>query len=163
MKRNSKYKRIRVGTYIIVSNEADSKHIVAFKDGNGKFKITKIKSDVKEGFLEEKRIRKKQRNEYDRHREHSYLSEYKLNERTINKSKDVEEEYIENEGIRKIMREIWELPSPQNRRVYMRIIDGFSLTEIAKIEKRSIPTVKQSIELGMEKLQKKLKKFYDLT
>ena len=60
----------------------------------------------------------------------------------------------------RIIKEIWKLPTPQNRRVYMYIVDEFSYTKIAKVENRSIPTVKESIDRGLENLRKKLKKFY---
>ena len=43
----------------------------------------------------------------------------------------------------------------------MYIVDEFSYTKIAKIENRSIPTVKESIDRGLENLRKKLKKFYN--
>ena len=46
------------------------------------------------------------------------------------------------------------------RSSYMYIVDEFSYTQIAKIENRSIPTVKESIDRGLENLRKKLKKFY---
>ena len=42
----------------------------------------------------------------------------------------------------------------------MYIVDEFSYTQIAKIENRSIPTVNESIDRGLENLRKKLKKFY---
>ena len=42
----------------------------------------------------------------------------------------------------------------------MYIVDEFSYTEIAKIENRSIHTVKESIDRRLENLRKKLKKFY---
>ena len=60
----------------------------------------------------------------------------------------------------RIIKEIWKLPIPQNRRVYMYIVDEFSYTKIAKIENRSIPTVKESVDRGLENLRKKLKKIY---
>ena len=51
------------------------------------------------------------------------------------------------------------LPTPQNRRVYMKIVSEFSITKIAKIEQRAIPVIKRSIDRGIEKLQKNLKNF----
>ena len=73
----------------------------------------------------------------------------------------LEEQVISNLESERIIKEIWKLPTPQNRRVYMYIVDEFSYTKIAKIENRSIPTVKESIDRGLENLRKKLKKFYE--
>lgn len=41
----------------------------------------------------------------------------------------------------------------------MYIVDEFSYTKIAKIEKRDIPTIKESIDQGLENLRKKSRKF----
>ena len=41
----------------------------------------------------------------------------------------------------------------------MYIVDEFSYTKIAKIENRAIPTIKESIDRGLENLRKNLKKF----
>ena len=84
----------------------------------------------------------------------------RANETSINKEISLEEQVISNLESERIIKEIWKLPTPQNRRVYMYIVDEFSYTKIAKIENRSIPTVKESIDRGLENLRKKLKKFY---
>ena len=62
---------------------------------------------------------------------------------------------------RQIIKTIWSLPEPQNRRVYMFIVEEFSLTEIAKIENRAIPVIKRSVDRGIKNLQEKLKKFLE--
>ena len=72
----------------------------------------------------------------------------------------LEEQVISNLESERIIKEIWKLPTPQNRRVYMYVVDEFSYTKIAKVENRSIPTVKESIDRGLQNLRKKLKKFY---
>ena len=71
----------------------------------------------------------------------------------------MEEMLLEKEGEREIIRKIWDLPIPQNRRVYMFIVDEFSLTEIARIEKRDVSVIKRSVDAGIRKLQKNLKNF----
>ena len=66
---------------------------------------------------------------------------------------EVEEKIAEEE----IIKEIWKLPSPQNKRVFMKLINKYSLTKIAKIEGTSIPAIKFSIDKGMESLRKNIK------
>ncbi len=97
---------------------------------------------------------------FSRYIEHSELTDISLNKRATNKEISLEEQVISNLESERIIKEIWKLPTPQNRRVYMYIVDEFSYTQIAKIENRSIPTVKESIDRGLENLRKKLKKFY---
>ena len=149
MNKSSNFKRLRLGSYIVISNKDNTKHIAAFKNNEGKLRFAKIKTEILES----------QKNRFVRHIEHSFLTEHKLNERILHKAKSIEDEYLADEGAREIVREIWNLPSPQNRRVYMNIVDEISITEIAKIEKCSFQAVQQSLKIGIRNLQKKLKKF----
>ena len=117
-----------------------------------------------EEVINEYKKRKSEENsqniKFSRYIEHSELTDISLNKRSINKEISLEEQVISNLESERIIKEIWKLPTPQNRRVYMYIVDEFSYTKIAKIENRSIPTVKESIDRGLENLRKKLKKFY---
>ena len=105
----------------------------------------------REGYSEEHKIRKN----IDTYVNDDFLLEIK----TSNIIKNPEEIIIANEKFTRIIREIWRLPDPQNRRVYMKIVSGFSLTEISKIENRHKSVIKRSIDAGIKKLQKKLKNF----
>ena len=99
-------------------------------------------------------------NTYDRHIEHSQLDENTLYNRTFNKPQSIEEKVIENDTVTTIIREIWKLPIPQNRRVYMKVVDEFTYSQIARIEKVDRSVIKRSVDAGIKKLQKKLKNFY---
>lgn len=121
-----------------------------------KIKIIKV---LKQEFERQKKEDKSQRNKFDRYIEHLPLTETQINVRAIHKNKTTEEIVLEKESINEIIRQIWNLPTPQNRRVYMKIVSEFSITKIAKIEKRAIPVIKRSIDRGIEKLQKNLEKF----
>lgn len=132
-------------------------YTIKIKTSTGNRKFISVSNEVKEEFIRQKKENKSQRNEYDRHIEHLQLTEVQINARAFNKCKSVEEDFFENEGVKEIIREIWKLPEPQNRRVYMYVVDEFSLTEIAKIEKRAISVVKRSIDFGLKKLRKNLK------
>lgn len=152
-----KIKKQRLKLHLIEGNAQI--HTFTIKIYTPKGKYIKLDKQIKEEFIRSKKEHKSQRNEYDRHIEHLQLTEVQINARAFYKSKSAEECFIENEGENYILREIWNLPTPQNRRVYMYIVNEFSLTKISKIEKRTISTVKQSIDVGLEKLRKKLKKF----
>lgn len=154
-----KIKKDGLNSYLILDDNLKNK--LKIKITTSKRKYIKVSKEIQEEFIRSKKERKAQRNEYDRHIEHLQLSEVQINARAINKSKSTEEYFIENEGESFILREIWNLPEPQNRRVYMYIVDEFSLTKIAKIENRAIPVIKRSIDRGIQTLQQKLKKFLD--
>ena len=160
MKRHSKIKREIIDTYIVFSNNDNSKNIIVFKDGNGKSRIIRANETLRAEYKKRKSEENSQNIKVSRFIEHSELTDISLNKRAVNKELSLEEQVISNLESERIIKEIWKLPTPQNRRVYMYIVDEFSYTKIAKIENRSIPTVKESIDRGLENLRKKLKKFY---
>lgn len=160
MKRHSKIKREIIDTYIVFSNSDDSKNVIVFKDGNGKSRIIRVNETLRNEYKRRKSEENSQNIKFSRYIEHSELTDISLNKRSINKEISLEEQVISNLESERIIKEIWKLPTPQNRRVYMYIVDEFSYTKIAKVENRSIPTVKESIDRGLEKLRKNLKKFY---
>lgn len=161
MKKHSKIKREIIDTYIVFSNSDDSKNVIVFKDGKGNSKIIRANETLRNEYKRRKSEENSQNIKFSRYIEHSELTENSLNKRATNKEVSLEEQVISNLESERIIKEIWKLPIPQNRRVYMYIVDEFSYTKIAKIENRSIPTVKESIDRGLENLRKKLKKFYN--
>ena len=160
MKKHSKIKREIIDTYIVFSNSDNSKNIIVFKDENGKSKIIRANETLRNEYKIRKSEENSQNIKFSRYIEHSELTDISLNKRATNKGISLEEQVISNLESERIIKEIWKLPTPQNRRVYMYIVDELSYTKIAQIENRSIPTVMVSIDRGLENLRKKLKKFY---
>lgn len=160
MKKHSRIKREIIDTYVVFSNNDESKNIIVFKDTNRKSRAIRVNNIIREEYRRRKSEENSQKIKYSRYIEHSELTDISLNKRATNKEISLEEQVISNLESERIIKEIWKLPTPQNRRVYMYIVDEFSYTKIAKIENRSIPTVKESIDRGLENLRKKLKKFY---
>ena len=156
MKRHSKIKREIIDTYIVFSNNDNSKNIIVFKDGNGKSRIIRANETLRAEYKKRKSEENSQNIKFSRYIEHSELTDISLNKRAVNKELSLEEQVISNLESERIIKEIWKLPTPQNRRVYMYIVDEFSYTKIAKIENRSIPTVKEYRQ-RIRKLKKKIK------
>lgn len=152
MKQKSKKKKII--KYIVFDNDYKT-----YKTSMKKVKYIKIMILVKEDDKKQKKIDKSQRNKFERHIEHLHLTENQINKRAVHKIPSLEETILNKERESEIIRAIWNLPTPQNRRVYMSIVDEFSLTEIAKIENCSVSAIKQSLDIGMKKLRKILKNF----
>lgn len=151
-----KYKGKKINEYIVLKGYCNA--IISIKNVNEKIKFIKINKELKDEVKIHKRHLKSQKNEFDRHIEHLELTETQINKRAISKAPTTEEMFFEKEGERQIIKTIWSLPEPQNRRVYMFIVEEFSLTEIAKIENRAIPVIKRSVDRGIKNLQEKLKK-----
>ena len=161
MKKHSRIKREIIDTYVVFSNNDESKNIIVFKDTNRKSRVIRVNNIIREEYRRRKSEENSQKIKYSRYIEHSVLTDISLNKRSANKEISLEEEVVSKLQAERILKEIWNLPEPQNRRVYMYIVDEFSYTKIAKIENRSIPTVKESIDRGLENLRRKLKKFYE--
>lgn len=133
--------------------------IGSFTDYEGKKHWFKIDEILENDFIE--RRKKEFAREYEErvHLDTSIDNDYTLEVRNVFKIKSAEDTFIENNTLEKIVKEIWSLPTPQNRRTYMKLISGFSLTEISRIENRDISAIKRSVDTGIEKIRKKFKKF----
>ena len=151
-----KYKGKKINEYIVLKGYCNA--IISIKNVKEKIKFIKINKELKDEVKRHKRQLKSQKNEFDRHIEHLKLTETQINKRAISKAPTTEEMFFEKEGI---IKTIWSLPEPQNRRVYMFIVEELTLTEIAKIENRAIPVIKRSVDRGIKNLQEKLKKFLE--
>ena len=148
-----------VDSYILEYIENEEKYYISFKDSIGKQCRIEINREIFEEYMKSRKCYKKIQNEYDRHEEQSKLTEISLYNRCIKKNKNLEDEIIKGINEELIIKTIWKLPTPQNKRVYMNLIKELSMGEIAKIEACSISAISQSISIGIKELQKKLKNF----
>jgi len=111
----------------------------------------------------QKEFKKRRREEFNmiyERRKHIdlYITDDEKEILLVNK-KSLDDEVEEKIAEEEIIKEIWKLPSPQNKRVFMKLINNYSLTKIAKIEGVSVAAIKYSIDKGIESLRKKLKNF----
>ena len=132
---------------------------ITFKDFLGNEICVSIGQDVKEEFLKRRREGYSEEHKVRKHIDTFIYDDFLLDIKTSNEVINPEEIILAEDGRARIIQEIWKLPDPQNRRVYMRVVDGFSLTEISKIENRNLSVIKRSVDAGLETLRKKLKKF----
>ena len=153
-------KKEKIGEYVLFSNEDGAENIISFEDSNGKINVIQLNPYIREEFRMMKSEINSHNIKYCRYAEHINLSENELNKRAIHKQKSVEDEVIGKQSVMEIIDEIWKLPYPQNKRVYLHIIKGFSNKEISKIENRCHSVISRSIEAGLKKLRKKLQKKY---
>lgn len=145
--------------YEVYSENGEFKNIIFNDYLNNKISISIEQQYLKIELLKRRKERYSEEHEKRKHIDAFLKNDSIINIKTLNKIKTPEEIVLENDGKERIIKEIWNLPEPQNRRVYMFIVDEFSLTKIAKIENRCISVIKRSIDSGLEKLRKKLKNF----
>ena len=151
-------KKENIDGYEVYSENGEFKKII-FKDYLGNEICISVEQCLKiellhrrqEGYSEEHKVRK--------HIDTYIHDDYLFDVRTSKAAESPEDIILAEEKRDRIIQEIWKLPAPQNRRVYMKVVDDFSLTEISKIENRDFAAIKRSIEARIKKVEKKIKKF----
>lgn len=142
--------------YIVYTNEYN-KHIAIFRDANNKIQEVEISDIIKDALINEKRKEKRQKNEFDRHIEHSIVYENKLNSRVMDKPIDLEDEVIKKTLIKEIKSELNKLPEVQKERIKKYFFENKTYDEIAKDEGVNKTSVMRAINNGLEKILKKIK------
>lgn len=157
MDKSPKRRKSKDNPYEINKDSKTDTYVVKFKDSNRRIHIVEINSIIYDVFNESELIDLSQLNEYDRHIEHLSLDDNSIYYRAYNKQYTVEEQIeikLQREELYKAMSI---LSNIQKRRIKMYYFDDMTLKEIAKIEKCSIMSVKESIDSGINKLRKNLK------
>lgn len=149
-----KRKKDNYNQHKILSCENKDKYIIIFKDiQNINFSI-EVTEEIYYTFNKFKLEDKSQMNKYDRHIEHSQITETTLNKRAINKEITVEEIVISNLEKEKIHKAILKLPEIQRRRIKMYFFEELTQKEIANKEGTSIRAVQYSMKIALKNLRK---------
>lgn len=151
-------KKINIDGYELYEEDGVLTNAI-FKDPEGQEVNIALSEKLQEEF---KNRRKEQFREEWEKRKHidAYLKDdYLLEIRTSDSNYSMEDEVISEDFTNTVIQEIWKLPSPQNRRVFMSIINNYSYAKISRIEGVSDTAIRTSVEIGKRKLQEKLKKF----
>lgn len=85
MKKYSKIKREIIDTYIVFSNNDNSKNIIVFKDENGKSRFIRANEALRDEYKKRKSEENSQNIKFSRYIEHSELTDISLNKRATNK------------------------------------------------------------------------------
>lgn len=138
-----------------VGIETDNLHFyVSFKDGQGVqicMEIDKAVFDLLDRFeLDDLSFL----NEWDRHIEHSELTEATLHARAVADIESVEISAYKGMQNEQLHRAIAELPEVQRRRLVMYYFDGLTYEEIADKEGCTHPAVIKSVKMAISKLKK---------
>lgn len=134
------------------------KYIIEFKNSNNKVQSIMVNKSIYDIFDRFELDDLKELNEYDRHIEHSEILDgdlYKRASYKIKLTEDIVENLIE---LKELQNALNSLSQIQIRRIKMYYYTDLTLREIAEIENCSVMSVKASIDTGIKKLKKILKK-----
>lgn len=152
-KYNPKRRKAKDNPYSIYYDMDKHSYFLSFIDGQGlsqHFEISKATYDLFDGFeLEDLSML----NEFDRHIEHSELTEGTLNERATNVPKSVEEIVCERMRDEQLHNAISKLPEVQRRRLMLYYFAELTYEQIAEMEGCTIMPVKRSVDAAIEKLK----------
>lgn len=138
-----------IDNYEVYSEDGEFKKVI-FRNHEGKEVCVSVEKCLKIEFLERRREEYSEQHKIRKHID-IYVNDGGLLElKTSKLVSSAEDMVIAEDEKNRIIKEIWKLPTPQNRRVYMHIVDEFSLTEIAKIENRDLAAIKRSTEVRLK-------------
>ena len=155
-KDNPKRRKAKDNPYTIYYNKDKHSYFLSFTDGQGKKHRFEIDKALYELFDEFELADLSALNEFDRHTEHSELTEGTLNDRAFAVPKSVEEivyEHIQNEQLHNA---ISQLPKVQRRRLTLYYFAELTYEQIAEMEGCSHPAVIKSVKTALENLKKYL-------
>ncbi len=138
--------------------EKGGNYYISFKDGQGilhKFAISKALYDAFDSFELDDLV---YLNVVDRHIEQSEIWESTLNVRAVQKPEGIEEVVLKKLQAETLHTAMKKLPEMQRRRMQMYYFEDMTYEQIAKKEGCTKMPVKRSIEAGIERLKKELKK-----
>lgn len=146
-----------IDNYEVYSEDGKMKYI-GFKDSNGKKHYLKMTDTLVKELTKRKQEQEHERYQYRAHHGR-YLFDYEL----IDGLEVLTHESAEVSALNKmfvelVINEVYKLPYPQNKRIYMFLIERKTYSEIARLEDKNRATIKRSIDVAIEKIKAKIKK-----
>jgi len=156
-----KRRKYKDNPYTLNYIEEKNIYMVSFKDVRGKLQKIEVSEEIYKTFDRFELDDLSEMNEYDNHIEHSEVFENNLTEKAMDKPMLVDE-IVESEVINEELKKaIDSLSDIQRRRIKMYYFENMNLREIAAKENCAIMSVKDSINVGLKKLEENLKNFKD--
>jgi RNA polymerase sigma-70 factor (ECF subfamily) len=152
-KDNPKRKKAKDNPYTIYYSRDKQSCFLSFTDGQGKNHRFEISKSLYELFDEFELDDLSALNEFDRHAEHSELTEGTLNERAFIVPKSVEEIVYEHIQSEQLHNAISKLPEVQRRRLTLYYFAELTYEQIAEMEGCTIMPVKRSVDTAIKKLK----------
>lgn len=153
-KYNPKRRKAKDNPYSIYYDMDKRSYFLSFTDGYGLSHRFEISKDIYDLFDEFELGDLSMLNEFDRHIEHSELTEGTLNERAANVPKSVEEIVCERMRDEQLHNAISKLPEVQRRRLMLYYFAELTYEQIAEMEGCSVHSIFVAIERAKENLKK---------
>jgi RNA polymerase sigma-70 factor (ECF subfamily) len=134
-------------------------YLVSFADGQSVLRETEVSREVYLTLDECRRHEKRQKNFFDRHIEHSDLTDETLNLRALHAQETAAEAVARKEEADALHAAIAGLPEVQRRRFVLHHGIGLTYEQISEIEGCTKMPVKRSIDRAAEKIREVIKKF----
>lgn len=128
-----------------------------FVDTDGNRVTVNLGEDLRLEFVKRRREEFKEQYEKRKHIDRFIKDDYMFEVKSSNNSYSIEDKFLEEDEKNRIIKEIWNLPTPQNKRVFMNLINKYSLSKIAEIEGVSVNAIKLSVSIGIKNLKRNLK------
>ena len=134
----------------------ENKYYIRFKDITNNIQIVEVSEEVYKIFDKSELEDISQMHEYERHIEHSELTDITLNRSAKNTSITIEEDIDNKVVIEQIKNAFNILTETQKRRIKLYYFEELNFKQIAFIEKCDESSVRESIYKGIEKIKKYL-------
>lgn len=154
MKTNPKRRKSKYNPYILKYLENKKVYKIKFKNFENKLLSIDVSEEIFKEFNKFELNDLSQMNEFDRHIEHSALTEITLNKRIIKKQRSVEEIVVKKLENEKLHKAILQLPTIQRRRIVLYFFKNLNLKEIAIKENVSIRAIQYTIKIALKNLKK---------
>lgn len=154
MKSNPKRRKSKYNPYKLEFIKEKNKYEVKFKDFNNKQFNIETSEEIFSEFNKFELDDISQMNEYDRHIEHSQLTEETLHNRIKEKELNVEELVISKLEKEEIYKAILKLPEKQRKRIILYFFKELKLREISKKEHTSVRAIQYTISIALKNLKK---------
>ena len=150
-RRRDKYNPYRI-------SQKDRQYFLTFKDGEGVLHDVEINEPLYDIFNRFELEDISYLNVWDRHMEHSELTEETFNRRALSDKISTEETVIKTMQKELLHKAISELPDIQRRRLILYYFMRFTYEQIAEMEGCTKTAVKKSVDRALDKLRNKFSK-----
>ena len=133
-----------------------TRYFVSFKDGQAVPHEIEVSATLYQAFDAFRKDEKRQRTSFERHIEHSELTDGTLYDRAFRKPESVDDIIIKRGRMEVYRRAVAELPGIQRRRFVLYYEHGLTYKAISNMEGCSVTSIRSSVEIARAKIIKKL-------
>ena len=147
--------------YTVRIEESDGikRYYISFTDGCGILQETEVEKDVFNEIEKYRKHEKRQLNFFDRHIEHSELTDESLQEQTARPPVSLEESAIMRDRESALRIAVAELPEIQRQRFLLYFMYGLTFEQISEQERCTKMAVKYTVDKAKAVISKNLKDF----